>query len=107
MGVYRTALLTKLDMALSNSVCEPASSRCIGASNIKTCLASEDTSDKLKASDTGELLAVSASDTEALAALATLGYSVMEAQRALAATADHAPDVESKVMNALRYLGGA
>ncbi|MBI3734018.1 MAG: Holliday junction branch migration protein RuvA [Chloroflexi bacterium] len=57
--------------------------------------------------DAGEVLAVSAADTEALAALTALGYSVMEAQRALAATAGHAEDVEGRVLDALKYLGGA
>ncbi len=62
---------------------------------------------KVSVADAGEVLAVSAADSEALAALTALGYSVMEAQRALAATAGDAQRVEDKVLNALRYLGGA
>ncbi len=61
---------------------------------------------KVSISDAGEVLAISANDTEALAALTTLGYSVMEAQRALANSGDGA-SVEDKVLNALKYLGAA
>jgi Holliday junction DNA helicase RuvA len=60
---------------------------------------------KLGAAETGEALAVSAGDAEALAALTALGYSVMEAQRALASGGE-AASVEDKVLNALKYLGG-
>lgn len=62
---------------------------------------------KVKLADMGEALAVSDADAEAMAALTALGYSVMEAQRALATTAGDAPTVEDKVLNALKYLGGA
>jgi Holliday junction resolvasome RuvABC DNA-binding subunit len=50
---------------------------------------------------------VSATDNEAVAALTALGYSVMEAQRALASVGDEAQTTEDKVLAALRYLGGA
>ena len=60
---------------------------------------------KLGAAQAGEVLAISASDAEALAALTALGYSVMEAQRALANSGESA-GVEDKVLNALKYLGG-
>ncbi|TMC61064.1 MAG: Holliday junction branch migration protein RuvA [Chloroflexi bacterium] len=61
---------------------------------------------KVSIADAGELLAISANDAEALAALTALGYSIMEAQRALANGAE-ATSVEDKVLNALRYLGAA
>lgn len=61
---------------------------------------------KLKSMDGGEVLALSEADTEALSALTALGYSVMEAQRALA-SAQEAQTVEDKVLGALRHLGGA
>jgi Holliday junction DNA helicase RuvA len=66
-----------------------------------------DLKSKIKSIHTGEVLAVSAVDAEALSALAALGYSVMEAQRALAASGDGVQTVEEKVLGALRYLGGA
>jgi Holliday junction DNA helicase RuvA len=62
---------------------------------------------KIKTADSGEVLAVSAADAEALAALTALGYSVMEAQRALASSADNAATVEEKVLGALKFLAGA
>ncbi|MCA1554736.1 MAG: Holliday junction branch migration protein RuvA, partial [Chloroflexi bacterium] len=62
---------------------------------------------KVTVADAGEVLAVSAADAEALAALTALGYSVIEGQRALAASSGDATSVEDKVMNALKYLGGA
>jgi len=62
---------------------------------------------KVKVADAGEVLAVSAIDAEALTALTALGYSVMEAQRALASSGDEAQSVEDRVLGALRYLGGA
>ena len=65
-----------------------------------------DLKSKIKAGDSGEVLAVSPADAEALAALTALGYSVMEAQRALGATSNGAQTVEEKVLNALKYLGG-
>jgi holliday junction DNA helicase RuvA len=61
---------------------------------------------KIKAADMGEVLAVSAADAEALSALTALGYSVMEAQRALAASNDDTTSVEQKVLSALKMLGG-
>jgi holliday junction DNA helicase RuvA len=60
---------------------------------------------KVSLADVGEVLAVSATDAEALSALTALGYSVMEAQRALAATIGDTQSVEDKVLNALKYLG--
>ncbi|MBI5876695.1 MAG: Holliday junction branch migration protein RuvA [Chloroflexi bacterium] len=62
---------------------------------------------KIKVAESDEILAVSAADAETLAALTALGYSVMEAQRALAAAGDGATTVEEKVFAALRYLGGS
>src|SRR5438105_3718739 len=61
---------------------------------------------KVSIADAGEVLAISAGDAEALSALTALGYSIMEAQRALANGAE-ATSVEDKVLNALRYLGAA
>ena len=61
---------------------------------------------KVKSAGDGEALVVSATDAEALAALATLGYSVMEAQRALAASSGGSGAVEDRILSALRYLGG-
>lgn len=62
---------------------------------------------KIKSMGADELIAVSATDNEAVAALTALGYSVMEAQRALASVGDEAQTTEDKVLAALRYLGGA
>ena len=62
---------------------------------------------KIKSSSADELLVVSATDSEALAALTALGYSVMEAQRALASVGDEASTTEDKVLAALRQLGGS
>ena len=45
-------------------------------------------------------------DLIGLEGLTALGYSIMEAQRALANGAE-ATSVEDKVLNALRYLGAA
>lgn len=59
---------------------------------------------KVKAAGDSEALALSATDAEALAALTGLGYSVMEAQRALAASSGGS--VEERILSALRYLGG-
>ena len=61
---------------------------------------------KVKSAGDGEALAVSATDAEALAALTALGYSVMEAQRALAASSGNSGAVEDRILSALRYLGG-
>jgi len=61
---------------------------------------------KVKSAGDGEALTVSATDAEALAALTTLGYSVMEAQRALAASSGGSGAVEDRILSALRYLGG-
>ena len=60
---------------------------------------------KVKSAGGDEMLTVSAADAEALAALTALGYSVMEAQRALAASSVGGA-VEDKILSALRYLGG-
>jgi Holliday junction DNA helicase RuvA len=62
---------------------------------------------KVKSAGDGEALAVSATDAEAMAALTALGYSVMEAQRALASSAPDATSVEERILSALRYLGGS
>jgi Holliday junction DNA helicase RuvA len=61
---------------------------------------------KVKSFGDGEALAVSPLDAEALAALTALGYSVMEAQRALAASSGSSGAVEDRILSALRYLGG-
>jgi holliday junction DNA helicase RuvA len=53
----------------------------------------------------GAITAVSDQDTEVLAALTALGYSLVEAQAALQATAKDAPDdLEERVRLALRYF---
>jgi Holliday junction DNA helicase RuvA len=62
---------------------------------------------KVKSAGGSESLAVSAADAEALAALTALGYSVMEAQRALAASTAETSAVEDRILSALRYLGGS
>lgn len=62
---------------------------------------------KLRVADAGDVLAVSASDAEALTALTALGYSVVEAQRALASVGSEAQNVEEKVLYALKYLGSS
>ena len=60
---------------------------------------------KVKSAGDSEALVLSATDAEALAALTALGYSVMEAQRALAASSG-GTTVEERILRALRYLGG-
>ena len=62
---------------------------------------------KVKTAGDGETLALSATDAEALSALTALGYSVMEAQRALGASSGSGGSVEERILSALRYLGGS
>jgi Holliday junction DNA helicase RuvA len=55
----------------------------------------------------GQISNISDTDTEVLAALTTLGYSIVEAQAALQAIPrDAPPEVEARLMLALRNLGG-
>jgi len=49
---------------------------------------------------------ITAAEAEVIAALTSLGYSVMEAQRAVRALPDEKMDLEEQVLLALRYLGG-
>jgi len=49
---------------------------------------------------------ITAAEAEVIAALTTLGYSVMEAQGAVRALPDEKMDLEEQVLLALRYLGG-
>ncbi|HHX66143.1 MAG TPA: Holliday junction branch migration protein RuvA [Chloroflexi bacterium] len=44
-------------------------------------------------------------DVDALNALTALGYSLVEAQNALGATADEASELDERILAALRYLG--
>ena len=61
--------------------------------------------DKLKVQPMGELAAISEVDTDVLAALTALGYSVVEAQAALQSIPRDAPaDVETRVRLALEYF---
>ncbi len=61
--------------------------------------------DRLKVQPMGELAAISEVDTDVLAALTALGYSVVEAQAALQSIPRDAPaDVETRVRLALEYF---
>ena len=61
--------------------------------------------DRLKVQPMGELAAISEADTDVLAALTALGYSVVEAQAALQSIPRDAPaDVETRVRLALEYF---
>ncbi len=51
-------------------------------------------------------LGITAAEAEVIAALTSLGYSVMEAQKAVRALPDEKMDLEEQVLYALRYLGG-
>lgn len=60
---------------------------------------------KLKAATMPELALISDSDSDVIAALTALGYSVVEAQSAISAIPRDAPkDVETRVMLALQYF---
>lgn len=62
--------------------------------------------DRLNVLPMGELTAISEVDTDVLAALTALGYSVVEAQAALQSIPRDAPaDVETRVRLALEYFG--
>ncbi len=62
--------------------------------------------DKLKFKVTGGLAAISELDTDVIATLTALGYSVVEAQSAVQAIPKDAPaDVEERVRIALQYFG--
>ncbi len=61
--------------------------------------------DRLKVQPMGELAAISEVDTDVLAALTALGYSVVEAQAALQSIPRDTPaDVETRVRLALEYF---
>ncbi|MCZ2127590.1 MAG: Holliday junction branch migration protein RuvA [Anaerolineales bacterium] len=64
--------------------------------------------DKLKPTDAlSKMAALADYDSEVLAALTALGYSVVEAQTALQALPKDAPtDVEERLRAALQYIGG-
>lgn len=63
--------------------------------------------DKLGPSVGAPLSALDDSDTEVIAALTALGYSVVEAQTALQQLPKDAPeDIEARIVLALRYFGG-
>jgi len=51
-------------------------------------------------------MGITAAEAEVIAALTSLGYSVMEAQKAVHALPDEKMDLEEQVLHALRYLGG-
>ena len=60
---------------------------------------------KLKLASYGELAALNDSDSDVIAALTSLGYSVVEAQAAVQSIPRDAPkDVESRIMIALQYF---
>ncbi|MCC6976072.1 MAG: Holliday junction branch migration protein RuvA [Anaerolineae bacterium] len=60
---------------------------------------------KLKLASYGELAAFNDSDSDVIAALTSLGYSVVEAQAAVQSIPRDAPkDVESRIMIALQYF---
>lgn len=60
---------------------------------------------KLKLSSYGELAAFNDSDSDVIAALTALGYSVVEAQAAIQSIPRDAPkDIESRIMLALQYF---
>ena len=62
--------------------------------------------DKLGGLDVAPVLPMSAADTEAMSALTSLGYSVAEAQAALASLPRNEPmDLEEKIRRALAYFG--
>lgn len=62
--------------------------------------------DKVGGMETLPTISLSASDTEVIAALTALGYSVAEAQRALASLPRSEPmDLEEKIRRALAYFG--
>ncbi len=62
--------------------------------------------DKLGGSDVAPAARMSATDTEALSALTSLGYSIAEAQAALASLSRNEPmDLEEKIRRALAYFG--
>ena len=64
--------------------------------------------DRLKPSDVlGKIAAFSDKDSEVLAALISLGYSVVEAQTAIQSLSKDAPeDVEERLRSALQYFTG-
>lgn len=62
--------------------------------------------DKLGGLDTAPAASMSAADTEAMSALTSLGYSIAEAQAALASLPRNEPmDLEEKIRRALAYFG--
>jgi Holliday junction DNA helicase RuvA len=64
--------------------------------------------DRLKPSDTlSKIASLSDQDSEVLAALTALGYSVVEAQTAIQSLPKEAPDdVEERLRTALQYFTG-